>query len=587
MNWQALLFCFFSLCPTWRVFGSEELLWKAYRAEDATSYSTALELYRDFLSQNPERDNRDIVQRIARLEEQRSLLRQKETEARRQVTARPTTEIALQQAVTELLEAAEQLKGEEERACTLHNLAVCLADLQAIPGLITLPPDAPRLRLLEEKPVSEEQLYLKACLLPSSDRKQVKAAYQAVYQQFPKGKFAEAGLHSLATWLYRKNEWTEAKDTWKQLVENFPSSEGCAESLYWMARCAEQLSVSPKEYSLYYQEIVQRFPSSPRAPEAYLHRYPWEQYRQGQEESLSHLTRMAKHFPQSAELIVAQYLLGLAELRGGTGHSERSLERASAYFQEVDSLCDKVEIPAEQRSYYLRLQLRAALERAMINRLIAQQSQGTKRHIYEEYARTSYQELLRALLDTEGEIAKTLDEPMALCDLQNECSLGYAQLLKEAGEKGAADQILSDLIQRSEASSVHRSYYLAKAHSERAGWLLAHQPLAALVELTKAEEASRGGLLSTDERLEIWIEQSQAHSALGHFDQAMHLLSQVVNDDCVSPLRLKAMLLRAEVYERDGRMQLARNQLLSLSRKGGEWAQKAKEKLGRDYGYTW
>ena len=65
----------------------------------------------------------------------------------------------------------------------------------------------------------------------------------------------------------------------------------------------------------------------------------------------------------------------------------------------------------------------------------------------------------------------------------------------------------------------------------------------------------------------------------------MWLLSQVINENAISGQRLKAMFLRAEVYELQGRKELAKKQLVALSLKGGEWGLQAKEKLDKDYGY--
>ena len=68
------------------------------------------------------------------------------------------------------------------------------------------------------------------------------------------------------------------------------------------------------------------------------------------------------------------------------------------------------------------------------------------------------------------------------------------------------------------------------------------------------------------------------------YDDAIMVLSKVVNDDAVSSLRLKAMYLRAETYEQQGRAELARKQLESMVKKGGPWAEQAKIKLEKDYG---
>jgi hypothetical protein len=64
----------------------------------------------------------------------------------------------------------------------------------------------------------------------------------------------------------------------------------------------------------------------------------------------------------------------------------------------------------------------------------------------------------------------------------------------------------------------------------------------------------------------------------------MLILSNVINEDAISSQRLRAMLLRAEIYELQGRYELARKQLEATSKKGGPWAQQAKEKLEKNYG---
>jgi Tfp pilus assembly protein PilF len=107
----------------------------------------------------------------------------------------------------------------------------------------------------------------------------------------------------------------------------------------------------------------------------------------------------------------------------------------------------------------------------------------------------------------------------------------------------------------------------------------------ALKALVNAEDASKGKVLSSDQRLDLWIQQSYSYQGLNQLDQAILILSKVINDDTISSLRLKAMYLRAELYERQERPELARKQLEALTKKGGDWAQKAKDKLDKDYGY--
>lgn len=86
--------------------------------------------------------------------------------------------------------------------------------------------------------------------------------------------------------------------------------------------------------------------------------------------------------------------------------------------------------------------------------------------------------------------------------------------------------------------------------------------------------------LNPDEKLDLWIQQSQCHKEMKQLETAMLILSQVVNDETISAQRVKAMYLRAEIYELQGKPELAIKQLEATSTKGGEWALKAKQKLG-------
>ena len=70
----------------------------------------------------------------------------------------------------------------------------------------------------------------------------------------------------------------------------------------------------------------------------------------------------------------------------------------------------------------------------------------------------------------------------------------------------------------------------------------------------------------------------QGYGAFGSGDK---FLSDAVNDEAISGLRLKAMYLRAEVYALQGRTELAHKQLEAVSKKGGDWGKLAAEKLAK------
>jgi hypothetical protein len=84
--------------------------------------------------------------------------------------------------------------------------------------------------------------------------------------------------------------------------------------------------------------------------------------------------------------------------------------------------------------------------------------------------------------------------------------------------------------------------------------------------------------------LEIAMEKSLCLRDLEQPARAMALLAWVINGPYASSLRVKAMIIRAEIYLSLHRTDLALRQLESVVAKGGEWAPVAERKLQELYG---
>ncbi len=84
--------------------------------------------------------------------------------------------------------------------------------------------------------------------------------------------------------------------------------------------------------------------------------------------------------------------------------------------------------------------------------------------------------------------------------------------------------------------------------------------------------------------LEIAMEKSLCLRELHRPDKAMALLAWVINGPYASSLRVKAMILRADLYLSLHRTDLAVRQLESVAAKGGEWGAVADRKLRELYG---
>ena len=295
-------------------------------------------------------------------------------------------------------------------------------------------------------------------------------------------------------------------------------------------------------------------------------------------------------------LIEAHYLIGLDYKRDrktpeGKWLRKKSLTDAIDAFQEVETLFDHLyenhHIPAERLDYYVTVRYRATLERAMANLAIADESQGAKRQIYIEYAQEVFTRLVNEFDSPQHLYTKLLFATESYPAIYEESSWWLAQTFIKAQNDAAAESVLAGMIEHYRLANVTRGYFLSRALYEQGKIAMRRKdyPLA-LQHLKQAEDAAKGNrVLSTDQRLDLWIQQSMCYSGLNQFDNAILILSKVINDDAISSLRLKAMYLRAETYKQQGRPELARKQLESMAKKGGIWAKKAQEKLEIEYGY--
>lgn len=85
--------------------------------------------------------------------------------------------------------------------------------------------------------------------------------------------------------------------------------------------------------------------------------------------------------------------------------------------------------------------------------------------------------------------------------------------------------------------------------------------------------------LNQELALQVAIEKSLCLKEKDSISQAMSCLAWVINDSAPSSLRIKAMVLRADLYMQLKRPELAIRQLEAAEGKGGEWGQVATRKL--------
>ncbi len=475
------------------------------------------------------------------------------------------------------LYAFEQAMRHSER----HNPALAAKALQA--ALVTALEENSRQSLKYARSLLKEakgvrtslNLYYEGLVYDQSNEHQSRPEYgehaiscwDAIPQDsaiFPLALFAKGKSY------FKQKQWHLAKSALCELVKSANHVAHLPESHALIARCEENLGEDPLKT---WQALVDGYPDSPFAAEAYYFLVPESDYQRGAPQGLHHLQDLTQRFPESAWSIEANLFLGLNAKRdiftsSGKLYKAKDLERSSQYLKKACDIfhnLDKRQCFKDHRDYYFALSARATIERATAYLAIAESAEGTKQQVYQKYA-----------IDLLTHLLTDIKEPNLIDESEYLLALAY----EKSGEEVKAEALYEAIVHRFRAKKTTRSHYLALSLG-RLGRLhqKQHQIESALSYFKGAADAGRGKVLNSDQYLEIMIEQSHCYLLLGDDDSAMTTLSKVINEDAASSLRLKAMFLRSQIYRRQGREELALRQLEALSNQHGEWAAKAQQEL--------
>lgn len=405
--------------------------------------------------------------------------------------------------------------------------------------------------------------------------------------------FYPESLKLLATLYVKETNVQLAIPLFSELLEKFPNTAFEPEALFWIAQCYEKDDIALARQKR--MELYQKYPTHPLAAEAFFRCYHSIDYLQGDKTAIKHLKIFPELFQQSPLLLNAYYLLGLNCKRDrksleGKWIGRKNLIASKECFQQVQSyyknFVENNIFLVDQLEYYTQLTIRSHLEEAQANLAIAEESEGTKKLIFLEYAEQGFQQIYFNLNDVDHHYSRYLTNRKALLSLQAECLLYWAKTELAYQKEESTEQLLDKIIKKYQEAKIAKSYFLANAWEEKGRISLKNQNYRkALQELEHACDAAKGKLYSDDQRLELGILKSECYAKLNELDQALLTLSNVINDEAISSLRLKAMYLRSEIYSKQNRVELAKRQLEALARQNGEWALKARQKLEEHYGY--
>jgi len=459
---------------------------------------------------------------------------------------------------------------------------VLTGDLDGLNEALNLTENSPsqtsEIRLLKALILCEQQI---KNTLPERKDEALSLLYEIAANMKGTPFGAEAEL-ALARNHYLEKNWDEAEKGYTKTYQNYKQFREGAEALYFSAKSREAKGETPVEL---YHQFVNEYPTSPRAPQAYLSEFSRESYALQSPDAIDHLERMEALFPGAPQLIEAFFLIGMdlqKERRTSSGKllRERDLFEATKNYQKAYDLYQHIAsaLPRKTLDYYQTLALNALMQKGICQKQIGEFSEGMKQTLYYQYANDSFKQLAKELASQPIKQNGPTEPPIS--ELLLEGNYRLAETYRILGDHDQSETLLHDMISLLTTRGITKGYYLSRVYYDLAMLAkLKGKGKEPLELLKKAEEAAAGNILTGDQQLNLKIEQSECYLHLGEDETAMKILSEVINENLASQERLKAMFLRSEIYALQGREELAKKQLKSLSALQGMWAEKAKERL--------
>lgn len=412
---------------------------------------------------------------------------------------------------------------------------------------------------------------------------------------YPKGEYYDESLRLLGTLYYSSNNFQKAQDTFLMLTGKIPPSPFSGEAYFWASNSSEMLNEDHVKTKYFRRKVYEQYPDSPYSAEAFFRYYDYAEYLRGNTQAVDHLMTFLERYPESPFVLNSLYLIGLSHLQekkspDGKWNKEKDYESAIEAFSQLENVFNHLyksnHIPQEKISYFINILYRAKLEKglALLSQAEEYETAGNSNYLLK--AEKCLHQMYTDFDNPNHPFTTYLVLGESLTRLQEESGYHLARCYILEGDDEAACRLLEKMIEKYKNAKVTRGVYLSKIWYEM-GKIIARQKdySLAIQYFKNSEDAAKGKILRPDELLELWIEQSYCHQCSGEMGEAMLILSRVINYDAVSPNRLKAMFLRALIYEEEGRLELARRQLEAVAKKGGKWSIKAKEKLEESYVY--
>lgn len=413
----------------------------------------------------------------------------------------------------------------------------------------------------------EETLYLRGLVASKiSDEAHFCLAENSLKQVlllYPGGMYCSDALFTLGTLYFQNDHFENAYETFFNLSSTYPHAEHASDALFWAAESLEKINDQDSRIVLLRKSVYEKHPTSKQAAEAFFRLYPYSAYVDGIPEAIEHLTHFPSFFPNSPIAVTAHYLVAVNEQ--DFTKAEHGL--SSAIHQFHRSINEGKTPDLSTIHFYYEAQHKLAV--LYLNE-----------HKDEEKALNLLKRIIEDFKEKNHPLTSLITDNRLYDQAQYSLAKGYLQL----GQKTKAEQIFLSMLKYFRERSEDVGLYLSLTWKEQGKLAMECYDLDTALRCLNFADDAGNYFLSDDQKLNIWLLKSECYKRQKDFGNSMRMLSKVINADMTSPLRIKAMYLRAEIYELQGRPELVVRQLEAISKKGGEWAIVAKEKLKADYG---
>jgi tetratricopeptide (TPR) repeat protein len=457
--------------------------------------------------------------------------------------------------------------------------------LEIAKALIAIAPD--KAILLLDKLRSDNQEDVDFLLIKATTQKTSEDKALRFLKLYPKSSHIPETLHHLGCLKLENRQFKEAIFCFTKVLQEHPSYSAKDHVLYSAAMSYDQLPKEGEAARLLRKELATTFPQSPYAADAAFRLFPEKEYLLGTPHAISHLKTFVQSFPNSPYAISAHFYIGAYLKQESTKlqyqEQKEAQEIKTAQLKQVlteccqaDTLFKELTLPKSLQLYLTEIEVKNLLLEGYT--LLELATSGSNKVQFLDDSENCLESLIQLTKTFLNKTTQTEDPKLFSKMFQSYQEGTYLLAVvyeKENRERDARKQ-LESLIQCTESYGLKGEFF-TKAYLKLA---ITEQKIELFTQAEKSVPHPKSELL-----LDISIGKSYFYVKQGELDRAMTLLSHVINADSASQLRIKAMLLRAEIYELQHRRDLAIKQLEAAGKKGGEWGQEAKRKLKEMYGY--